>query len=74
MIFIVLIVFGLLALSDFPSLIKDKKWYEVTALSCLYVLTITLASLMTFGVTLPSPIKGIEKFIVDVLHLGYPKP
>jgi hypothetical protein len=70
---LVTIIFIILALSDFPKLVKDRKWYEVTVLSGFYVFVFTLAALMTFGVTLPSPVKGIQYFITDVLHLGYPK-
>jgi len=73
LIILVVIVFGLLALSDFPPLIKNKKWYEVSVLAALYLSVFTLAALMTFGVTLPSPIKGAETLIVDVLKIGYPQ-
>lgn len=73
MIVLLTVIFILLALSDFPKLVSDKKWYEVSVLSGLYVCVFTLAALMTLGVTLPSPIKGIQNFITDVLHLGYPK-
>jgi hypothetical protein len=73
-IILVIAVFLLLALSDFPKLIKEKRWYEVSVLSGFYLLTMTLSLLYTAGVTLPSPVKGIQHFIVDVLHLGYPKP
>jgi cyanate permease len=72
MLVLIIVIFLLMALSDFPKLIKDKKWYEVTVLSGLYVLTFTLAALQAAGVTLPSPIKGIQGFITNVLHLAYP--
>ncbi|NLT14284.1 MAG: hypothetical protein GXY05_08060 [Clostridiales bacterium] len=73
MIVLVIGIFLLLALSDFPKLIKEKKWYVVSVLSGFYVFTIVLAVLYTAGVTLPSPIKGIQYLIVDVLHLGLQK-
>jgi hypothetical protein len=73
MIVLVFVIFILLALSDFPKLIKDKNWYEVSVLAGFYVLVTTLSVLFTAGVTLPSPVKGIQHFIVDVLGLGYPK-
>ena len=69
----VILIFALMALSDFPTLIKGKKWYEVSVLSGLYIVVFTLAALQTFGVILPSPIKGIQSFITNVLHLAYPK-
>ena len=73
MIFLVIVIFVLLALSDFPKLIKDTEWYEVSVLSGFYVFVFILAALQSSGVILPSPTKGIEKFIIEVLHLGYPK-
>ena len=73
MIVLVVVIFIILALSDFPELVHNKKWYEVGVLSGLYLFTFTLAALMAFGVTLPSPAKGIQNFIVNILHLGYPK-
>lgn len=74
MIILVFVIFILLALSDFPKLVKEKKWYEVSVLSGFYVFVTTLTVLYAAGVTLPSPVKGIQYFIVDVLGLGYPKP
>lgn len=73
MVLLVIFIFAVLALSDFPKLIRSKKWYEVTVLSCLYVGVFILAVLQATGVKLPSPVKGIQHFIVDFLHLGYPK-
>ncbi len=74
MFILVVFIFILLALSDFPRLIKDKKWKMVGILGGFYVVVLTLAILLSFGVTLPSPYVGAQKLIVDVLHLGYPKP
>jgi hypothetical protein len=73
MIVLVVFIFALLALSDFPKLIKDKKWYEVGVLAGFYVFVMTLAVLQAAGVSLPSPVKGIQHLIVEVLHLGYPE-
>lgn len=73
MIALIIVIFILLGLSDFPKLVHEKKWYTVSLLSCFYVFVFTLAALQSFGVVLPSPIKGIQKFIIDVLHLGYPE-
>jgi hypothetical protein len=71
---LIIMIFGLLALYDFSSLIKNKKWYEVEVLSFFYVLVFTLALLMVNGVKLPSPAKAAQHLIVDVLKIGYPKP
>lgn len=73
MIALVILIFLIMALSDFPKLIKEKKWYEVSVLSGFYMFVMTLAVLHTAGIILPSPAKAVQKFIIDVLHLGYPK-
>jgi hypothetical protein len=73
LIFLILIIFTLLALSDFPSLIKKKKWPEVSVLSFLYVFVFVLAVLQSGGAALPSPALGIQTFLADVLKLSYPK-
>ncbi|SHH94720.1 hypothetical protein SAMN02745823_01598 [Sporobacter termitidis DSM 10068] len=73
MIFLIILIFIIMALADFPKLIKDKRWYEVTILSGVYIFVFVLAALQTSGVTLPSPIKGLQSFITNVLHLTYPK-
>lgn len=72
MVVLVIIIFVLLGISDFPTLIQQKKWYEVSVLAGLYAFVFTLAILQTIGVILPSPVKGIQWFIINVLHLGYP--
>ncbi len=74
MFILVIVVFCLLALSDFPSLIKGGKWKAVVVLGCFYAGVLTLALLMSLDVKLPSPFVGMQELIVDVLHLGYPKP
>lgn len=71
MIAIVITVIMLLALMDFPRLIHEKKWYEVSVLSVIYVFVLTLAILQAADVVLPNPAKGLGKFITEVLHLGY---
>jgi hypothetical protein len=73
MIIFVVSVFGLLALSDFPAILRNKRKKETAVLSFLYLFVFTLAAMQVFGVILPSPIKGIEAFITNVLHLEYPK-
>lgn len=73
MIMLVILIFTILGLSDFPKLVKEKKWYEVSVLFGFYLFVCTLSVLQSYGIVLPSPIRGIEHFIVNVLHLGYPK-
>jgi hypothetical protein len=74
LIILVFLIFTVLAVGDFPSLVHAKKWREVTVLSLLYLFVLTFACIQAFGVILPSPAKAIEAFIIDNLKLAYPKP
>jgi predicted membrane channel-forming protein YqfA (hemolysin III family) len=71
MIFLIIAAFVLLALADFPALVKQKKWYEFTVLSVFFLSAFVLAILQSFEVKIPSPIKGAEYIIRDLLHLTY---
>ncbi len=74
MVLLVIVIFTLLALADFPQLVQDKKWKEVTLLGGLYAAVLALALSSALGATLPSPYVGLQNLIANVLHLGYPKP
>ena len=71
MIFLIIAAFVLIALADFPTLIKQKRMYECTVLSIFLLFAFVLAVLQSFGVKIPSPIKGAEYVIRDLLHLTY---
>jgi len=71
MIIVVIILFFFIAISDFPGLIKYKKWYEVSLLSGFFLFAFVFAIFQSLGATIPSPIKGVEFIIKDVLHLYY---
>ncbi len=44
MIILVFLIFTVLAVGDFPSLVHAKKWREVTVLSLLYLFVLTFAA------------------------------
>lgn len=67
-------VFALLALSDFPPIIKEKKWYELAILSVLYLCVLSLAILQSMQIHIPSPMKGAQFVISELLGLKYPNP
>ncbi len=71
MIILIIIFFILIALADFPALIKYKKWYEFTVLSVFFLCAFVLAILQWRGISIPSPTKGAVFIIQDVLHLKY---
>jgi len=70
---IILDVLAFLVIGYFnvPKLIRAKEWRELTVFSALYAFGITLSILLIIGVTIPSPIKGAQFIIKDVLHLNY---
>jgi hypothetical protein len=74
MFFLVIAIFALLALADFPQLVQDKKWKDVALLGGFYAAVLALALSSALGGTLPSPYVGLQDLIANVLHLGYPKP
>ena len=71
MIFLLLVSFAGIALLDAPKLIKSKEWKELAVYSSFFIGTFTLCVLHTFGVDIPSPIKGIQYVIKDILHMYY---
>ncbi|SMC90090.1 hypothetical protein SAMN02745168_0261 [Papillibacter cinnamivorans DSM 12816] len=68
---LLLAVFAVIALSEVPTLIREKRWRELIAFSALYGLALFYASSLTLGAPPPSPIRLIMYFIKDVLHIGY---
>lgn len=71
MIVILILVFVLIALADFPVLLKKNKKREFVILLIFYILAFTISAMQVFGVKIPSPVPGIKFFIKDVLGLKY---
>lgn len=71
MIILLLIGFAGIALLDAPKLIKSKSWKELTVFSILFIFAFTISLLQIWGIKFPSPIKGIQYIIKDLLHLNY---
>lgn len=70
---IILVVLAFLIIGYFnvPKLIRAKEWRELTVFLALYAFGMTLSILLIIGVTIPSPIKGAQYILKDVLHLNY---
>lgn len=68
-----LIIFGLaaIALYDLPELIRKRRWADLSVFCILYVGGAALALLLYFGVDIPSPIRGVQYLLGEVLHLKY---
>lgn len=71
MIALILILLLLTALVSYPPLIKGKKRYEIGVLSVFFLLAFTLSILQILDIPIPSPIKMIQAFMKDVLHLYF---
>lgn len=72
MIILLLLVFVIVALRDAPELIRRKHWKELAVYSVLFLLAFVVAFLQVTGVEIPSPIKQIQFFLKNILHLYYP--
>jgi len=71
MIFLIL-SFALIFVITGPGLIKRKERKELTAFSVLYVIGFALWLLYVLDVPIPSPMKGLQHLIVDILGIEYP--
>ena len=71
MIILLIIAFALIAFLDLPKLIKQKQWKDLAVFLFFFIFAFTVAFLHTIGIAIPSPIKGIQYVIKDILHLSY---
>jgi len=69
--FLVLFGFAAMAAADLPDMIRNKLWRDVAIYSVIFLFVLVLAVLMAQGVKVPSPIKAIQAFYRDVLHLSF---
>jgi len=71
MVFLLVSAFIGVILFEVPSLIRNKHWRELIVFSIFLSIAFVMALLATLGVKLPSPSKGIDYFVKDILHLNY---
>ncbi len=71
MIFLLISVFIFVAIYDAPVLIREKYWKELAVFSIMFLAAFAVALLQFYGVEIPSPIKGAQYILQDVLHLSY---
>ncbi|WP_373232444.1 hypothetical protein [Cohnella sp.] len=71
MIFLLLVFFAVVVWLEVPALIRKKYWRELAVFSLFLLPTFLLALLQLLDVPIPSPVKGIEYVIKDLLHLNY---
>ena len=71
MIFLLVCAFIGVILFEVPSLIRNKHWRELIVFSIFLSMAFLRSLLPAIGVKLPSPAKGIDYLIEDILHLNY---
>jgi len=68
-----LLIYALIFIINVPGLVKKKEWRELTFFSILYIIAFTLGLLYVLDVHIPSPMKGLQYLIVEVLGIKYPQ-
>lgn len=68
---LVFLAFAGIGAFDVPSMIKDKRWRDLTIYGILFVLVLALGVLVASGIKVPSPIKAVQAFYRDVLGLTF---
>jgi|GEM_PF-5398638 len=63
--------FAAIAYSDLPGLIKQKQRREIIMYIMVYLLVLGFAALALFDFKAASPIKMIQTFYRDFLHLSF---
>jgi len=70
-ILLVLCCFAGIAAIDLPVMIKNKLWRDIALYSAIFLPVLILTVLVAQGVEVPSPIKAIQTFYRDILHLSF---
>ena len=72
--FFVVIAFAGIAALDLPDMVKNERWRDLIVYSVIFLLVLVLGVLMALDVQVPSPIKAVQAFYRDVLHLSFKPP
>jgi len=68
-----LIIYALILILNVPGLIKRKEWRELMTFFIFYVFALFLGILYILDIPIPSPMKGLQHLITDVLGIEYPQ-
>lgn len=69
--FLVLMGFAGIAVINLPGMVKNKQWRDIAVYSAVFLLIFTFGVLLSLDAKVPSPIKAIQTFFRDVLHLSF---
>ena len=70
---ILILIYVIAAFIQVPGLVRQKQWRELAAFSAFYIAAFVLGLLFVLDVDIPSPMKGLQYIIGDVLGLKYPQ-
>lgn len=70
---VLLLIYALIIVITVPGLIRRKEWRELTAFSILYIIAFALGLMYVLDIPIPSPMKGLQRLIADVLGIKYPQ-
>ena len=65
----VALVFGLMAVSEVPGLVKSKLWGELAVFSFFWLLGLVMAVVLMLGGKIPNPNHAIEALVKGVGNL-----
>jgi hypothetical protein len=68
-----LLIYAFIAVLNIPGMIKKKEWRELAAFSVFYAAGFLLGLLYVLDIPIPSPMKGLDYLIVEVLGIKYPE-
>lgn len=71
MIVLIILVFGVIAVTDVPKLIRLSKAKDIVVYAILFTVALILSLLLSLGVELPSPMLAVQAFMKEVLGLHY---
>jgi hypothetical protein len=56
---------------ELPGLVRNKQWRELVVYSVLISLAFTISLLQTLNIKIPNPVRDVQYFFSDLLHLRY---
>ena len=71
LIFLLVGVFIVIVFIEVPGIVREKDRRQLAVYSFFLLLALVLSLLLTIGVKIPSPMKGIQYVIKDILHWNY---
>lgn len=71
MVFLLVFLFTGIILFEVPIMVRNKHWRELVMFSIFLSIAFLIALAQTIGIKIPSPAKGLDYLVEDILHLNY---